>query len=247
MVMVAMLAAGAAVWLALPALRVPPETPPAWLWPRWLRARPGGLGWRHRAGIAAVAGLVASLALPVSARVGFAVGVAVAAAALAGSGRLEAASARSRRRRLTDELPRALDLMACVLAAGLPVRTAVREVARVCPPATADLLRLVQASAEIGVSETEAWLQLAQDPLVSPVWGPVARDMARSVSSGTPVAEVLRTHATDARQRRADAIELRARKSGVAAVFPLMVCFLPAFVLVGAVPIVAGTLLNFWW
>ena len=37
-----------------------------------------------------------------------------------------------------------------------------------------------------------------------------------------------------------------ARKVGVRSVVPLMACFLPAFILVGVVPIVAGLLRDFF-
>ena len=40
------------------------------------------------------------------------------------------------------------------------------------------------------------------------------------------------------------AAQARARRAGVSSVMPLMVCFLPAFLLIGVVPIIAGAALH---
>ncbi|MCW2777557.1 MAG: hypothetical protein JWN17_1282, partial [Frankiales bacterium] len=46
--------------------------------------------------------------------------------------------------------------------------------------------------------------------------------------------------AADARAEARSAAEQRARRAGVLAVAPLGLCFLPAFVLLGVVPVVVG-------
>ena len=84
----------------------------------------------------------------------------------------------------------------------------------------------------------QAWSELADDE----VWGPVARDVARSARSGTSLVEVLYVHADEARLARREVTLQRARTAGVRSVVPLMACFLPAFILVGVVPIIAGLL-----
>ncbi|NHB85425.1 hypothetical protein G7085_14540 [Tessaracoccus sp. HDW20] len=74
----------------------------------------------------------------------------------------------------------------------------------------------------------------------------MARDVARAERSGTALADVLRTHAEDARRDCHDEAQKAARRVGVRSVVPLMVCFLPAFILVGVVPIIAGLLSGFF-
>ena len=86
-----------------------------------------------------------------------------------------------------------------------------------------------------------AWGALRGDP----VWGAAAADVARAERSGLCLADLLRLHADDARRVAADRATLAARTVGVRSVVPLMVCFLPAFILVGVVPIVAGLVADF--
>lgn len=136
------------------------------------------------------------------------------------------------------ELPEALGFLAACLEAGAPVTVAVETVADVSPPATAAPLRRVLAHLEVGRPPEEAWAELRQHP----VWGPPARDLVRSARSGTGLVDGLRLHADDARRAARDAALRRARTVGVRAAVPLVACFLPAFVLVGVVPIIAGLL-----
>jgi len=64
--------------------------------------------------------------------------------------------------------------------------------------------------------------------------------VSAAAESGAPLSDVLAGLAEDARARALLAARLRARAVGVRAVLPLGLCFLPAFVLLGVVPLVAG-------
>ena len=71
--------------------------------------------------------------------------------------------------------------------------------------------------------------------------------MARAHRSGAPVvAAVDRLSEELARRARAD-VEDRARAVGVRAAVPLGVCLLPAFLLLGIVPLVAGLARSIAW
>jgi pilus assembly protein TadC len=73
------------------------------------------------------------------------------------------------------------------------------------------------------------------------------RALGRAMVSGAPLAEAVARLADDQRARRRRTAEAAARAVGVRAVGPLGLCFLPAFVLVGVVPVivgVAGSLTN---
>ena len=144
------------------------------------------------------------------------------------------------RSQLSRELPEALDLLAAAIGAGAPVSHAVDVVATASPPATSQVLGRVASHLALGRSATDVWHELASHP----VWGDAALDLGRSERSGTPIEEALRIHADEARRRRQEAATARARSVGVKSMVPLMVCFLPAFLLVGVVPIIAGLLTS---
>lgn len=67
-----------------------------------------------------------------------------------------------------------------------------------------------------------------------------ARSMARAVAGGAPLADSLARLAGEVRQAQRAAAQEAAHRAGVRMVGPLVVCALPAFVLVGVVPAVAG-------
>ena len=62
------------------------------------------------------------------------------------------------------------------------------------------------------------------------------------MESGSSVSEAMTRLADDLRRSARADVESRARAVGVKAAIPLGVCLLPAFVLVGVVPLVAGSL-----
>jgi pilus assembly protein TadC len=102
-----------------------------------------------------------------------------------------------------------------------------------------DRLLAVGAALAVGSSPPEAWAELAagseEDPLA-----PAARMLARAAEGGAPVAETVARLAADARAGARSRDEQAARRVGVLVVAPLGLCFLPAFVLLGVVPVVLG-------
>ena len=96
-----------------------------------------------------------------------------------------------------------------------------------------------------------ARLRMGVDPVI--VWGALADDdvlaamgrtLARAESSGAPVAEEVERLADDLERTSLAAVEDRARSVGVKAAVPLGLCLLPAFLLIGIVPTVAGLLAS---
>jgi pilus assembly protein TadC len=90
----------------------------------------------------------------------------------------------------------------------------------------------------LGAPPDEAWAHLA------PVAGAdrLIRAAVRSHQSGTALAGALSRVADDLRADRATATEAAARRAGVLIVLPLGLCFLPAFVLAGLVPVIVAVL-----
>lgn len=171
-----------------------------------------------------------------------------AAVALAGPrvlGRLEPRAVRDERERLLSDLPLLLDLLASCLAGGAPLAGAAGAVARAVPGPAGRRMAAVGAALAVGSPPADAWAALASaapgkplapgDPLA-----PASRALARAADGGAPVAEAVSRLAADARAEARARGEQAARRVGVLAVAPLGLCFLPAFVLLGVVPVVAG-------
>jgi pilus assembly protein TadC len=150
-----------------------------------------------------------------------------------GLGRLERGRARERRERLRREAPGALEAIAACLEAGLPLRQATAVVAGLSPPGVGALLHRVGQGVAVGLTDAEAWLGLAGDEVL----GPLAKDVARAAGWGTTVGAILTDYAADLRRDLAGEARTRARAVGVRTALPLAACYLPAFVLLGLVPI----------
>jgi type II secretory pathway component PulF len=128
------------------------------------------------------------------------------------------------------------DVLALCLAVGVEVHEALGLLANVATPELGPLLARTVALLDVGASMSDAWT----------LWGvvadPLVRAFDRSARTGAPVAgECLRV-AAELRQSQLASVQRQARGVGVRAVLPLMVCFLPAFVLVGVIPVVASLL-----
>jgi pilus assembly protein TadC len=149
-------------------------------------------------------------------------------------GRLEPLAVRQRRAEVARDLPMALDLLAACLDAGTPTVHAVRAVADGVGGELGTQLSVVVAALELGAGG-EAWTLLSEPQLQ-----PIGRALGRATASGAPVAEIATELAIEHRAHARTAADAAAARAGIAAVAPLGVCFLPAFVLVAVVPVVAG-------
>jgi Flp pilus assembly protein TadB len=167
----------------------------------------------------------------------------VATAALAAPGMLAASVRRRREFASARELPRVADLLAACLQAGLPLPAAAAEVVRVVDEPSARRLRHLAVRSAARDLDNGSLLGppgtgCGSDPPDG--WWRLERAVVRAAERGAPLADVLAALAADERDRARWAAEEAARRAGVRAVGPLAACFLPAFVLVGVVPIVVG-------
>ena len=162
----------------------------------------------------------------------------VTAGAALALGWLEPLTVRRRQRELVLQVPQALELMAACLGAGMPVRAACRAIVAAFDGPVAEDLGRVLALVDLGASDADAWRQLHGHPQL----GPAADDLARSIDSGTLLVQGLRQHAAAARDARRSLLLVRARGVGVRSVLPLMMCFLPSFMLLGVVPTVISAI-----
>lgn len=94
----------------------------------------------------------------------------------------------------------------------------------------------------LGAPPEDAWSAALQDP----GWAPVARAVIRAHHSGSALTDVLNRAAADLRRDLHARAEAAAARASVKAVLPLGLCFLPAFLLLGVVPVVAGFTTSLW-
>ncbi len=137
----------------------------------------------------------------------------------------------------------AFDLLAACLRAGLPMAAAARASAPTAPPVLrAALLRAADLLA-LGADAATAWERAAADAVGSAGADDVeslARMARRSARSGASLAAAVGELATQRREAVEDAAVARAERAGVLIGGPLGLCFLPAFVCLGIVPVVIG-------
>lgn len=168
-----------------------------------------------------------------------AVPLAVAAVALIAPSRRRSRKSAARDARTARDLPQVADLMATCLAAGLAPADAIALVCDVVGGPVGDDLAPVAAAIRAGVDPPTAWSGLASRGRGEAVRR-VARAFARVAASGAPLAQTLATVADDEQERLQWDAQAAARRAGVLAVGPLALCFLPAFLLLGVVPVVVG-------
>ncbi len=167
---------------------------------------------------------------------GWAGGVAAAAAVWVVLGRTEDPSVVRRRERLVDDLPTGVDLLAACLDAGSAPESALVTVSRALGGPVGEELVAIHHRLEVGVDPRQVWRSVsAHDQL-----GPLGRAVGRAHETGAPVGRAVHQLATELRERARADVEARARSIEVKAAAPLGLCLLPAFVLLGVVPLVAG-------
>jgi Flp pilus assembly protein TadB len=173
---------------------------------------------------------------PVLVPPGLLLGVIAGAVAWIVLGRSEAPAARARRERLAGDLPAAVDLLATALAAGSSIEPALRAVCRALGGPVGEELGAVAHRLALGVEPRDVWRTVAAHPQL----GPFGRAALRAHESGASVATAVHRLADELRERARAEVEAQAKTVEVRAAAPLGVCFLPAFVLLGVVPMVAG-------
>jgi Flp pilus assembly protein TadB len=189
---------------------------------------------RARGTVCASATAFAGWALsgPVVGALGFLAGIGLAA----WIGRLEPPEAARTREQIAQDLPLVVDLLSACALVGRPNDSALAAVSRAVGGPLAERFDGLCARLALGGSPATEWASLAQDQQLAPL----ARTMTRALESGAPVATGLGRLADDIRRERRTQSQIRARSVGVKAAGPLALCFLPAFMLIGVVPTVAG-------
>ncbi|GGX74716.1 type II secretion system F family protein [Streptomyces minutiscleroticus] len=134
------------------------------------------------------------------------------------------------------QVPLAADLLAaCVMAGASPVAAA-RAVGEALGGPLGGRLARGAAEVRLGADPATAWREVAAVPDAAAL----ARLLERAGESGVPAAGPVARLAAEARARRARTATARARRAGVMITAPVGLCFLPAFIAVGVLPVVIG-------
>lgn len=128
------------------------------------------------------------------------------------------------------------DLLAAGMRAGLPPVVLVRAVAAEFTGAASSALREVAGLLELGADPVAAW----EPALRHPATAELGRAARRTARTGSALADVAVELAAEARTALADRAQARAQRAAVWVAAPLGLCFLPAFLCLGVLPVVAG-------
>lgn len=134
------------------------------------------------------------------------------------------------------QAPVLADLLSAAVTAGASITEAIEVLVTVLDDPVRSQLEKVRVSLSLGGFPSVAWAELLDDE----AFAPIASSVIRSAHTGAPIGVVLDAAATDLRRSHRAQVEVAARSAGVRSVAPLALCFLPAYLLVGVVPVVAG-------
>ncbi|MEV5873435.1 type II secretion system F family protein [Streptomyces sp. NPDC052101] len=137
---------------------------------------------------------------------------------------------------VAHQLPLAADLLAACVAAGAGPVIAAQAVGEALDGPVGRALAQGAAEVRLGGEPADAWRGLAALPGV----GALARLLERADESGIPAAGPAARLASDARAQWARTATTRARRAAVLISAPVGLCFLPAFIAVGVLPVVIG-------
>ncbi|MFF0161805.1 type II secretion system F family protein [Streptomyces sp. NPDC005263] len=139
-------------------------------------------------------------------------------------------------REAARQLPLAADLLAACIAAGAGPVIAAQAVGEALGGPVGESLARGAAEVRLGGEPGEAWRRLAATPGA----GALARLLERADVCGLPAAAPVARLAADARADWTRTATARARRAAVMVTAPVGLCFLPAFITVGVLPVVIG-------
>ncbi|MCH9735987.1 MAG: type II secretion system F family protein [Actinomycetia bacterium] len=146
-----------------------------------------------------------------------------------------------RRRPVVDDALSAaatLDLFAACLRSGMAVSGAAAAVTESAPTSMAALFRRAADLLALGADPATAWVSPVE-PADKTVQA-LMRMARRSASSGAVLAQGIEDLAAQLRAEAVDAARAKAERASVLIAGPLGMCYLPAFLCLGVVPVIAG-------
>lgn len=130
------------------------------------------------------------------------------------------------------------DVLAVCLTAGMAVSAAAAATAPTAPPRLAAVLRRSADMLALGAEPAAAWSAPGAD--IDAHCDSLLRMARRSASSGAALADGVAELAVSVRHEAVDTAHATAERASVLIAGPLGLCYLPAFICLGIVPVVAG-------
>ena len=128
-----------------------------------------------------------------------------------------------------------IDQMTICVEAGLGFDAALARVAKTNEGPLTDELRRTMSDIRAGVPRDQALRALA-DRVQVPEIRQLVTALLQAQKHGVPIAETLRVQASEMRLKRTQHTEEKAAKLTVKIIFPIIVCFLPVFLIITVVP-----------
>jgi tight adherence protein C len=136
---------------------------------------------------------------------------------------------------IQTKLADTIDQLTICVEAGLAFDAALARVAMTTEGPLADELRRTISDIQAGVPRAQALRALA-DRAQLPEIRQVVTALLQAQKHGVPMAETLRLQAAEMRNKRKQRTEEKAAKLAVKMLFPIVVCFMPVFMIITAGP-----------
>jgi tight adherence protein C len=145
--------------------------------------------------------------------------------------------ARSRRALMQRQLPDALDILAVSVEAGLGFDAAITKLGQHMQGPLVEQFMLVLGELRIGESRSNALRKMAERNDLAELTS-VVTSLIQAEQLGSPLGDMLRVQASEARNRRQVAAEERAMKAPIKMILPTGLCIFPAMFIVIIAPAV---------
>jgi tight adherence protein C len=136
---------------------------------------------------------------------------------------------------IQSDAPDVIDQMTICVEAGLGFDAALARVASTTDGPLAEELRHTLSDIQAGVPRAQA-LRALSDRAQVPEIRQVVTALLQAQKHGVPMAETLRIQSAEMRLKRKQSTEEKAAKLTVKMLFPIIVCFLPVFIIISVVP-----------
>lgn len=144
-------------------------------------------------------------------------------------------TARKRIREIDTQLPAVLDLLAFSVAAGEPILASIKRVSQTCSGELSVEIQRITTELSLGENFLVS-LERIQKELGSQSLARAFRALIMAIERGTPIAEVLRAQAMDARNLEARKLMTLAGKKETLMMIPVVFLILPMIVIVALYP-----------
>lgn len=140
-----------------------------------------------------------------------------------------------RQKRIQLDVADIIDQLTICVEAGLGLDAAIARVASTTSGPLTDELRHTMSDIRAGVPRTQA-LRALSDRVQIPEIRQLVSALLQAQKHGVPMGDTLRIQSTQMRLKRTQHTEERAAKLTIKMLFPIIVCFLPVFMIIILVP-----------